>query len=194
MTDVTAWYLTKVCSIYGDITFKYDIQNSFVTYKSSYSIKVGQSLRTDDSNYNDELSVGVSNINHNTISRFKNEQNFITSIEWNGNKIEFGYLDDREDPGITRLVKMTVFDFEGNVVKTVDFNNNSFYGNNFCSGKMKHTSKRMLLESLDVSGEGKFSFKYNKSVQPPPFTMTWGCRKFIEAVQTIGGITMGIKE
>ena len=166
-TDVSAWYLTKVCSIYGDIILKYEKQNSFVAYKSSNSVRVGESLLMDEAGNPGEMSVGVSCINYSATSRFKCEQNFITSIEWNGNKIEFSYADDREDPGITRLVKMTVYDFERNVVKTVDFNNKSFFGSSIYTNGIKHTSKRMLLESLRISGNGKYSFDYNKSVLPP---------------------------
>ena len=158
-TDVTAWYLTKIRTPNGDITFTYQLASSDVTlYQSYQTTKIGTFITSDsplpfafgDQTTKDDYK------HYSGFSATLFRQKILKKIEWAGNYINFTYSNDRNDIAPDRLTKVEIHGMDGTLYKTVTFNNNSYYGNN-------EYNRRMMLASVSLSDEGTYSFTYNTS-------------------------------
>lgn len=168
---VSAWYLTRIHAEGGDINIRYSEFEPFYMYTVSQSIEVGERVIWNEASNNpDQTIIRVRALQTSKPRKYKYSQVFPIEITWNGNRISFEYLNDREAPGITRLVKMSVSNNLGETVKTVDFNV-CYVGGKLIENGYIYTNKRMLLESVDLSDEGKYSFTYNRNTNLPYYEL-----------------------
>ena len=153
-TDICAWYLTKIKTPNGDITFTYQRASSDITlYQSYQTTRIGASPSYA---LTEPAAVLASSSDYIDFSATLFRQKILKKIEWSGNHIDFTYSNDRSDIAPDRLVKMEVVGMDGTLFKTVTFNNNNYYGNDAYN-------KRMMLASVSLSDEGTYSFGYNTS-------------------------------
>lgn len=161
-TDLASWYLTEVNTKSGRIKINYMQSAEYFVYDYSESLAVGEfetvelpSMQTDieRTRYNGWCAKHMFRIP------------VVSSIEWDGNIINFHYANDREDIWKTRLTKVEIRNSEGDILKTVNLDNHSFWG-------QKSEEKRMMLRGLEVSDEGKYTFQYNDKLGSlPPYRL-----------------------
>ncbi|MDE6150518.1 MAG: hypothetical protein K2G12_00785, partial [Prevotella sp.] len=159
-TDLSSWYLTEVRTKNGDIKLRYTQSAEYFVYNHFEILLVGgfELYGTSQGGTSERARFSKSYAGH--CFRIP----VVSSIEWEGNAMTFSYANDREDVWKTRLAKIEVKNSDGDVLKTVDFDNHSFWGN-------KSEEKRMMLRGMDVSDEGKYGFSYNDtSGSLPPYS------------------------
>jgi len=96
----------------------------------------------------------------------------LTQIQWQGNRIDFSYTNDREDcirqhssRQLPRLTAASVTSYDNNVVRTVTFDNQHYTGGT-------PLDKRMFLHGVTFSGSPgtsvseTYSFSYNSTQLP----------------------------
>lgn len=163
-TDVTAWYLTRVSTPWGDITIDYRMATAYrltTVTETATTGYFGEYVHTEDGNwdYNQFKDQTLYNC-HATRLLFRSP--VPTRITWGGgNAVVFSYADDREDIWPTRLTAITVVNHEGDTVRTATPDNTLYWG--------KKDAKRMLLRGLSLSGEGRYSFEYDTTASLPPY-------------------------
>ena len=155
--DVSTWYLTKISSGSGDITFRYTEGQEYVW--STYSEKLNTGTyytykKSGDGTW--DMTEVVDSRTEGRSVKYTCRPVLLSAIEWDGNEIRFTYADDREDKWKTRLVRIEVVNRDGEVLKTVTLGNASYWGNN-------NSNKRMMLRSVTLSDEGEYSFDYDTS-------------------------------
>lgn len=151
-TGITAWYLTEVNTPWGRITLSYTPSEEYTM--SSFS----EELRTGDFgllNGKDEdgitFRIETRHTTHGTRLLFKTP--VLSTIEWNGHRVAFSYQHDRKDLWKTRLTRIDVINCDGDTVRTATL------GNGRCWGSSER-NYRMMLDSVTVSGEGRYAFRY----------------------------------
>lgn len=150
-TDVSSWYVTRIETPYGDITFEYENATTYYVYSKSETLWVGH-LYNQSLGYDFASFYGTKYFP--TLVKHVYRTLLTKSIQWNGNRIDFTYAHDRRDIWPDRLVQMTVKGCDGTVHKTVVFGNNHYFGNSTAN-------YRMMLNSLSVSDEGTYTFTYD---------------------------------
>ena len=150
-TDVSSWYLTKIETPYGDIDITYYDTPKFFKSHHSEDVATGTFRYYDNSE-----SYGYRRESRPTLTNVQCTFRIpvVKDIRWNGNIVSFHYEDDRADIWKTRLTRMEVKNNADKVVKTVDFHNSHYWGN-------QALNYRMILDSITVSGEGCYSMTYN---------------------------------
>lgn len=153
-TTISAWYLTKVENPNGIITLEYENVTT-VNYACSDLLRTGEFQ-----NYNNPDYTYTYRTQH-----FRNKLQYVyrvkllKAIRWKNSMVNFDYTNDRTDIGCKRLTTMTVKDSDGNVYKTITFDNNLYLGNSA-------DNRRMLLSAISASDEGKYIFQYNNLALP----------------------------
>ena len=181
--EISAWYLTKiVLSEHKDsieFTYKQD-KDYYAQFRSEY-IHQGAYYDFSAGEWNDRWERSSDNaIADNSAMHTTESSNMIlTKITWRGNHIDFSYTHDREDyrlrigeESLPRLSKMTVYNYMGNLVKQVSFDNLHYTGK-------KDLCKRMFLKSIVCSGDSPstsdeiYSFTYNSTELPNYFNFSF---------------------
>ncbi len=155
--DVGAWYLTKIDTPYGNITFSYRMTPRYYIGHGSEEITGANFYNYPRGNERD-----IRYLCHGDNIAF--ETPVISAITWNGNRISFTYADDRSDIWRTRLTDIAVTSSASDTVKTVSLDNGHFWGNTI-------DNYRMMLHGISTSDEGIYSFTYNDSIYLPPYRM-----------------------
>lgn len=160
-TEISSWYLSEVQTPNGNIQFQYrDADSPYYTFARSQNIMIGYHCTSDGTAEGETKYIGASDIMNTT--KYLHRTILLSSIQWNGNSIEFEYSNDRKDFPPNRLVEMSVKDRKGNEVKSVVFDNDSYMGIN-------QDDYRMFLESVSISDEGKYTFNYDKTKRFPVY-------------------------
>ena len=165
----TAWYVTRIHTPYGDIRFTYedglpvDILCSSSRATSGPKKKLMENPTGDY--YMDEEYVVVAQESQYTVSY---GHKLLKKIEWNGNHIDFSYVDEHPRKTFQRLVSMQVSGADGNLIKSVAFDNTD----NWPTGNSL-TGRRML-KSVSDSREGIWTFGYDRSKKLPPLSTVHG--------------------
>ena len=173
----TAWYVSQIDTPYGDINFTYmnedfSVKHTSTSYVSSYFLEFS-AFHNGDSEIVDKFAIKSQESSE---ARTYFRQRLVSSIEWNGNTVDFEYAEGNPDDLNHRLVRMTVRSSDGTVVKTVDFGNEVPW-------KCGSDSGRRMLSGLDDSVEGRYAFTYFKysnlpnvikSGNPSKYTDSWG--------------------
>lgn len=174
----TAWYVSQIYTPYGTVKFKYIDDNKFYVRHTSEYFRSGYYPRHEEIIH----SVSAFLYHEFEINNYKSTTNMyywqklVSSIEWNGNTVEFEYAPGNDDDLNMRLVKMTVRSSDKTIVKTVTFDN----GVSWRAGAEKG---RRVLTGLNDSSEGIYGFTYYKghtlpniiaSGTPSKYTDSWG--------------------
>lgn len=163
--EITSWYLTEINTPSGDITFKYVNAEPYEMYAYSSYIQTGTFITSTSSGhyafntYTSQLAVRH---NSNRIGLIFKPL-LLSEINWKGNQISFSYSNNRNDIFKHRLTKMEVRNIQGDITKTVTFDNDLYLG------QRAKNNERMLLNSLSISNEGEYFFGYNQEHQFPEY-------------------------
>lgn len=164
----TAWYVSQINTPYGDINFNYTDDVKFYIPQTSTYYRSGY--------YPVDLDYEFAIKSHTTTTNMYYWQKLVSSIEWNGNTVEFEYAQGNPGDLNMRIAKMTVKSSNRSTVKTVSFGNDVPWR----SGTEKG---RRFLTSLEDSSEGTYEFSYNKGLTfpnvigngtPSKYTDSWG--------------------
>ena len=158
-TDVSAWYITKIETPYGDIDFEYEqgVDYTFFTY--SQTVTKGTFWERSGSGVGVYQQEKLHALNSST--EYLCRPKLLKCIKWDDNRIVFHYADDRLDLWKTRLTKIEIFNGAGDLYKTVNFVH-EYWGN---SGN----NYRMMLKSRSMSDEGVYAFDYVKGGYMPDY-------------------------
>ncbi|MDE7345749.1 MAG: hypothetical protein K2N48_03295 [Muribaculaceae bacterium] len=161
----TSWYVSCIYTPYGEVKFKYlDTSDRFYVNHNSNIFRSGFYPRVE------EIMQNVSYLTYYEFAIKGNEikgpnmyydQKHVSSIEWNGNRIEFEYAPGNADDLNLRLKRMTVTTSSGDIVKTVDFGNDVPWKTGTSRG-------RRMLRSLTDSQAGTYTFSYDTGKTLPP--------------------------
>lgn len=185
LTEISSWYLSEIQTPNGNITFEYDKKCYYhYAYALSESMDLGYYRKLkimgkkSDPLWIPEDGIGLEGLDINDLilslvtsySVKTNKESIqhlynipiLKCIRWNGNRIDFSYSTERRDHLPIRLTKMEVRDFQGEIVKTISFDNDYYLGRDL-------DNYRMLLRGLSVSTEGLYSFVYDTSRQLPSY-------------------------
>ena len=164
---VTTWYLTKISSPNGEIAFSYDTAGGHIMlHREEVMATSGPRLEL----IAQEYAVGGTEYWYETHSRkgvessetvLYYEQRPLREIKWNGGRVEFHYVEEHRHSTLQRLTAMKVYGVDGNLRKSVEFDNTD----NWPSGDSL-TGRRMLVKVTD-SERGTWSFGYDRDVKLP---------------------------
>ncbi len=194
---VTAWYLTQIDTPWGDVQITYCTAPSLTISKTTETMSAGSMPTTDGDGYA-ALVDGLRTDKSSYCMTFG--QTLPERIEWNCNHIDFNY-DKLSNTGLTaRLVSITVTDRDGNTLKTVSLDNDSYWmpnGSTLSADSSPGSAGRRLLNGISDSVEGKYTFSYNKSTlfhsctgsDPGTWSDLFG---FYRGVQTSGIVTQTV--
>ncbi|MBD5260666.1 MAG: RHS repeat protein, partial [Bacteroides sp.] len=153
----TAWYVSRIDTPYGSVNFKYRemddkfyVRHTSTYFRSGYYPRYEPPGRENVSTHYYEFDIDSYDISDTNTYYW---QKLITSIEWNGNTVEFEYAEGNADDLNMRLSRMTVKSRDGGTVKTVVFGNEVPWKSGTDKG-------RRVLSGLDDSVEGSYGFKY----------------------------------
>ncbi|MDE6481147.1 MAG: hypothetical protein K2L45_12860 [Muribaculaceae bacterium] len=169
----STWYVTLISTPYGNIKFTYvdatavDVHcHSLTATSGPVRIIKEQPSYAGGVDYimSEEYRIGHSNSDY-TISY---GQKLLKKIEWDGNRIEFEYIDEHPYKTLQRMTTMKVYNSAGDLRKTVTFDNtDNWPTDNSLTG-------RRLLKSVTDSEQGIWKFEYNKQTKLPALTQNMG--------------------
>ena len=158
-SPVSGWYLTEIKTPHGDISLKYSDGTRFGikahsrTYLAGIGFTYIPAVRGTWAYDKEEHKF----FSLDSYTDYVYRQQLLSSISWSGGSIEFAYLHDRKDACPDRLTSMTVKDTAGHAVKTVLFDNASYWGDT-----SRPLTCRMMLKGLADSQEGSYNFSYHR--------------------------------
>ena len=162
-TEISSWYLSEIQTPNGKIKFEYkNADDTYRIFTLSQGTVFGYFLKEEHSGLSLSRSEYFGSETKKSTEKYLYQTILLSSIQWNGNRIEFEYSNDRKDIPPNRLIKMIVKDIQGNEVKSVVFDNDSYMGIN-------QDDYRMFLESVSISDEGKYTFNYDKTKRFPVY-------------------------
>lgn len=162
----STWYVTSIRTPFGNINFTYqhaipvDIKYNSIKATSGPRMEL---ITEEKSDGNVEyFFIDRYNIIHSqspyTISY---GQELLKKIEWNGNRVEFEYVDEHPYRTLQRLTVMKVYDSSGDLSKSVTFDNTDFWPTD------DSLTGRRLLTSVTDSEKGIWRFDYDKRTKLP---------------------------
>ena len=165
----TAWYVSEAITPWGSVEFTYR-HGQQLDIRSNHEQTISGPHLRDVENQVPETDYSVKRQNYSSNCTY--EQTLIEKIVWNGNSIRFDYEPYGDDGIYTdRLVKMTVTDNTGNVVKVVSFGNDDYWLSSLISPPASLDTRigRRMLSTLDDSENGIYKFSYNRSILMPSY-------------------------
>ncbi len=164
-----AWYVTRIGTPYGDITFKYGSGYSLTVRRTNVQATAGLRLELEEQSahigqnkyvyvYNNRKRVDSS------VQFYTYQQRPLESIEWQGGKITFEYDEGHPYVTLKRLTGMKVYDSAGNLRKSVEFDNTDNWPTN------DSRSGRRLLKKVTDSESGIWTFDYYKPTGMPEWS------------------------
>lgn len=177
--DISAWYLTKIRTPYGEVNFSYVMSKEFDLVFRSDEVQTGKFIFQEIEEYEDDFHllyehgntpITIKSTEEKIVDRkdvFRIKKTFripvLSSISWNDNRIIFSYENDRKDIWETRLCKIDVINSAKDTIKSAILDNNHYWGNitSNPSRYIHSTNYRMLLKGIKLSDCGNYSFSYN---------------------------------
>ncbi len=163
---VVAWYVTKIESQLTAATVNYTYKIGTTYFESAMS-----NVQREGTEYWKENVMGVPSVRsgpkretNNHITTIIYTPLLVDEIAWENNKIKFEYQTDRLDKYKDRLTTIKVSG-GSNVVKTMVFNNNNYWGSSAKNYRMRLNSVDIKGSSTVAAGE-KYQFKYNTTPLP----------------------------
>ncbi|NDW12178.1 hypothetical protein D0T50_04640 [Bacteroides sp. 214] len=165
IAHTAAWYVTKIESqLTGSVVnFKYKTGTGYIENIPSTVRKRGTEYYSTSYNIYEDKVWGIQSTpyvleEYLNLGRVSYLPQLVEEITWNNNKISFDYSTDRLDKYKDRLNKIEISSTQG-VVKTVEFSNNSYWGNSV-------KNYRMRLDNIKIKGNlntisEKYQFNYN---------------------------------
>ena len=169
-----SWLLTKIEPLNkrDSVTFKYTLGQPYTIFGRYCYTHIGdtyvfESLKPSSDEYAWTKYKDLKSDNS-SYTGFSCSNLLLSQICWRGNHIDFEYMADRKDYGnkkLQRLTSLKVYNFKGDIVRKVVFQNNKYLGSSI-------DNFRMLLESVKISGQNSsdapelYSFKYNEKPLP----------------------------
>ena len=150
----TTWYMSSIFTPYGEISFEYEWKPSYTTGHLSQMTYVMEAIY--QPNEDRGMKYTVQNP-HSEAALYYFDQMLLKTISWSGGSISFSYECDGQDIGTYRLTGMKVTAHDKSVIKTVKFMS-SYWGSS------RYNNRRML-DAIEDSEQGKFSFAYNCNLQ-----------------------------
>ncbi len=163
----TSWFLSEIATPYGTVKFTYrTLDDRFFYKKGGMLFRAGfyprwkwiiQNMAGEEYYEFDIKEI----TNPGTNMYFL--QKHISTIEWNGNRIEFNYEDGHTGEYNLRLASMVVKSADGETVKTVSFGNDRPW-------QAGSARPRRMLRTLEDSASGTYRFTYNENNTMPDGT------------------------
>ena len=159
-THVSSWYLSEIMTPSGNMVFEYMNEDDYYTHSLSESVAFGYFADYTDGPEDAKYYYGGKS--QKTYAHYLHRTLLLSRISWNGNRIEFIYNKDRKDIVPQRLSRIEIIGCDNQIYKTVSFNNDSYIGYN-------PDNYRMMLKSISISDEGKYSFLYHDTLRLPDY-------------------------
>lgn len=162
MPHVTAWYVSKIETPWGNIDFKYRKGYSLQIIQNHTVSTVGPTLEVDGTGI--PITPNRHTVSHGTTT-LTYGQTLPDSIKWNGNVITFSYENPYPGKITDRLREIKVVSSSGEIVKRIVFGNDSYRESSDHAVSPLYPGRRML-EYIDDTAEGRYSFTYNGGKMP----------------------------
>lgn len=167
----TAFYLTKIIltNKCDSVIFKYSEGFRYYVQNRQCIVDYGMTGVIEDGMNAEKMNMRARRTNNSTIRTNEIATTLLKSIEWNGNKVVFDYVADRQEykksmwsnGKLERLASVTVTNSSNKIIKTIYLDNDNYMGRT-------PYDKRMLLKSVKIRESGEtYSFSYHTGNLPP---------------------------
>ena len=162
----TAWYATQIITPYGNIDFTYE--NAMSVDIQTIDVYADAALRPEyEERYRSDGEIELITVHryqvgsHEEVNTCHYGQSILKKIEWNGNRIEFSYVDEHPGKTMQRLIGMKVYNSDGELSKSIGFDNTDNWPTE------DNLTGRRMLKSVSDSEAGVWKFEYDKSCSLP---------------------------
>ena len=160
---VSAWYVTKISTRWGDIHFTYRHGTNLTMVREYDCYTAGTFIKADEEGRPEEEDMICDTYSR---SNFVLGQTLVESISWNGNRILFDYSSPWPGTVTDRLETIRVVSADDTELKRVSLGNDYYWPSLNAHLYPKDKGRRLLKTVLD-SQQGTYSMEYDTHLAMP---------------------------